>query len=300
MIWLQKLRIKKASRPLTHHHYHNWWKQENENAWLEQFSRKRNIPPLHFSSVFGDRNSLIFSGRHVFYSCENVQDRFKDYSDHLKGVADLRIGFDYIEDSDYLRFPLWLMYYTDPDSHSPGKDFVKLMNREWRGPRPIPCSLIARHDDRGNGAGLRAKAGRSLEAITPVQYAGKFNNNSKALKRTYDNHTNYYLRDCQFNICLENSNHPGYVTEKVWRPILNGAIPIYWGSDLMPEPDVLSSQAFIPFNPESPEECAKQVEQLLRNQNHLEQFVNQDRTTTNAAEWIDSKLDELEFRLKSI
>ena len=236
----------------------------------------------------------------MFFSCENVQDRFKEYSDHMKGVADLRIGFDYNEDPDYLRFPLWLMYYTNPESTSPGREFVQLMNREWRGPRPITCSLIARHDDRGNGAGHRATAGRALEAITRVQYAGAFKNNSESLNRDYDNHTNYYLRDCQFNICLENSNHRGYVTEKIWRPILNGAVPIYWGSDLEPETDVLRPSAFIPFDPQHTDKCIKQVEPLMRNLNLWEQFVNQDRTTPGAADWIDNKLEQLETRLKSI
>ena len=284
----------------TRNQYHNWWTQENENGWLERFSRHRDIPRLNFSSVFGDRNSIKVKGKHVFFSCENLTDRFTEYSDHLEGIADLRVGFDYNQDSNYLRFPLWLMYYTDPESKSPGLNFVKLMNREWRGPRPISCSLIARHDNRGNGAGYREKAGHAFEAITQVQYAGAFKNNSKALKRDYDNHTNYYLRDCLFNICLENSNNAGYVTEKIWRPILNGAIPIYWGSDLKPEPEVLDSRAFISFNPDNPDECISQVEPLLSNHNLWEQFVNQNRTTPNAADWIDNKLEEFEARLKSI
>lgn len=292
--------LKRRDKSITTHTYHNWWKAENENSWLERFSRKRNIPPLNFSSVFGDRQNLKIKEKHVFFSCENLQDRFEPYSDHLKGIAHLRLGFDHIEDHDYLRFPLWLIYFTDPESDSPGRDFVRLMSREWRGPRPINCSLIARHDKRGNGAGLRKLAGETLETITDIQYAGEFKNNTNSLTRLYDNHTDYYLRDCKFNICLENSNHTGYVTEKIWRPILNGAIPIYWGSNSMPEPQVLLQSSFIPFHPKHPNKCASQVKELLQDQLKWEDFVNQRKVTDQAADWIDNKLNELTVKLRSL
>jgi len=284
----------------THNTYLNWWKKETGDSWLERFSRHHNIQPFTLCSVFGERQEIRKQSPLVFFSCENLQDRFTEYQDHLKGIADLRIGFEHNTDSDYFRFPLWLLYYTDPESHNPGKKFTELMNREWRGPRPISCSLIARHDNRGNGAGLRQLAGETLESVTNVEYAGTFNNNTTRLTQEYDNHTNYYLRDCLFNICLENSNERGYVTEKIWRPLLNGAIPIYWGANMTPEPEVLNPNSFIPFNPEAPLQTANKVNQLLSNDRERQSFVNQRKTQPQAEDWINSKLDELRIRLQEL
>lgn len=292
--------FRSSKNPRTHNNYVNWWTVEPPDSWIERFCRFRSIQPLNFASVFGQREKVKKKGPVVFFSCENLQDRFTEYDDHLQGIADLRIGFEHRDERDYLRFPLWLLYYTDPESPNPGKKFQSLVNRKWLGPRPIPCSLIARHDDRGNGAGLRKLAGETIQTVTDVEFAGAFNNNTKSLKEDYDNHTNYYLRDCHFNICLENSNARGYVTEKIWRPLLNGAIPIYWGSDMMPEPDVLLPSSFIPFDPSNPQACAKQVSELLSNHNLRDEFVNQQKTTTQAKDWINEKLLELESRLKDL
>jgi hypothetical protein len=284
----------------THNHYVNWWKAENPDSWLERFCRFRSIQPLTFASVFGQRETIKKKGPLVFFSCENLQDRFTEYSDHLEGIADLRLGFEHRHESDYLRLPLWLIYFTEPESKNPGEQFENLLNRKWLGPRPISCSLIARHDDRGNGAGLRRLAGETIQTVTEVQFAGAFNNNTNSLKRKYDNHTNYYLRDCHFNICLENSNGPGYVTEKIWRPMLNGAIPIYWGSDMQPEPEVLASSSFIPFDPNNPQHASNNVAELLRSRKLIEDFVNQPKTTSTCCDWIDHRLNLLERSLKAL
>lgn len=38
-----------------------------------------------------------------------------------------------------------------------------------------------------------------------------------------------FLEECRFTISIENSQHPGYITEKVTDPLLSNSIPIYWG-----------------------------------------------------------------------
>jgi hypothetical protein len=39
-----------------------------------------------------------------------------------------------------------------------------------------------------------------------------------------------FLRKHRFNIACENSDSPGYITEKLIDPLLAGSVPIYWGA----------------------------------------------------------------------
>ena len=52
-----------------------------------------------------------------------------------------------------------------------------------------------------------------------------------------------FLKSYKFTICFENSEYPGYTTEKLIHPKLVDSIPIYWGN-----PDVakdFNTKAFI-------------------------------------------------------
>ena len=48
-----------------------------------------------------------------------------------------------------------------------------------------------------------------------------------------------YLRDYRFNLTPENSNDPYYCTEKLMEAFQAGTVPIYFGCNNNPEPDVL-------------------------------------------------------------
>lgn len=41
------------------------------------------------------------------------------------------------------------------------------------------------------------------------------------------------IRPYKFTIAFENTSHPGYVTEKIYHPMLVGSIPIYWGNPVV-------------------------------------------------------------------
>lgn len=47
----------------------------------------------------------------------------------------------------------------------------------------------------------------------------------------------------RFYLAFENSRSESYVTEKLWQPLLMGAIPIYWGApnvnDFLPHPNAI-------------------------------------------------------------
>lgn len=57
-------------------------------------------------------------------------------------------------------------------------------------------------------------------------------------------HKRSLLSKYQYNICAENSFHPGYVTEKIFEAFFSGCIPIYWGH-VPVEPDILNQECFI-------------------------------------------------------
>ena len=49
-----------------------------------------------------------------------------------------------------------------------------------------------------------------------------------------------YVHEFKFNICPENRNVKDYVTEKLFEAFAAGAIPIYYGSDNNPEPEIIN------------------------------------------------------------
>lgn len=40
-----------------------------------------------------------------------------------------------------------------------------------------------------------------------------------------------YIKEFKFNLCFDNSDYPGWITEKVIHPLIEGVIPIYWGCE---------------------------------------------------------------------
>ncbi|KAK8721704.1 hypothetical protein OTU49_012522, partial [Cherax quadricarinatus] len=89
----------------------------------------------------------------------------------------------------------------------------------------------------------------------------------------------------RFTLAIENAACNDYITEKLWRPLTLGSIPIYWGSpsikDWEPNPGsiILISQF------ESPKHLAKHLYKLLENQtlydSHLKHKLDQIITNIN-------------------
>lgn len=97
--------------------------------------------------------------------------------------------------------------------------------------RPRFCSFVA-SNPRGS---FRNSFFKKLNRLKKVDSAGRhFNNFGSSI----DDKLNF-LKNYRFNLAFENSQSPGYVTEKLIEPLLIGCIPIYWGA-----PDVAKD-----FNP---------------------------------------------------
>ena len=88
--------------------------------------------------------------------------------------------------------------------------------------RPRFCSFVA-SNPRGS---FRNAFFKKLNRIKKVDSAGRhFNNYGSPVVDKLA-----FLKDYRFNLAFENSQSPGYVTEKLIDPLLMGCIPIYWGA----------------------------------------------------------------------
>jgi len=88
--------------------------------------------------------------------------------------------------------------------------------------RPGFCSFVV-----SNGlCRTRNRIFKTIHRRRPVSSGGRhFNNTGGPVPDKMG-----FLRGFRFNIACENSDSPGYITEKLIDPILAGSVPIYWGA----------------------------------------------------------------------
>ncbi|WEK19177.1 MAG: glycosyltransferase family 10 [Candidatus Pedobacter colombiensis] len=285
----------------------NCWTTEAERLWHYQYVKHhfaKNLSQqnsLLISSVFGPKQAIKLSKSYIklFYTGENVM-RYRDYKDHCNNMVDLMIGFDYLDHERYQRFPYWLEPFFSPKTDSKmirqtvsnfvNKDICREENKKF-------TSLVSSHDD----GKIRTILFNSLNKIDRVTSAGKLLNNSQALNKDFGDNKEQFIGHYKFNICPENSNRKGYVTEKVFEAIRSNTIPIYWGSNNNPEPDVLNKDAILFYDgPDSLNRLNKQVAELHHNPKLYQEFLNQPKFQPNAAEYIIHIFDSLNTKVQKI
>ena len=299
--------------PIDIKFYNYWGTFLTENLphrmWLYRFMKNREIKtnPTFFS-VFGYRWFLKkYKGKKVFFSGENLSDgcldkRLLSFSDHCLNEVDLSLGYDYIKNPKYMRFPLWIMYFVKPEMSY--KDLEKQitsinassyrLNKE----RTQFTCQISHHDKNG----IRKKLINLCNEIDQVTCAGNFMNTTEDLLLKYKDDKQKYLRNFKFNICPENASNKGYVTEKIIDAFVGGCIPIYWGGGKKEwiEPDIFNHRAFLYYEEGNEEELLLQIEELWENKEKYTAFIEHPPFMPNAAEIIWQKITELEKRLRHI
>ena len=290
------------------------WTGESKDFWFTRFMASRKIPctqnnTIAFFSVFGEKFPIVIdkSRIKVFYTGENMHRNefgfsFLSYADYLQDKHfDLSLAFDYIQSDSYLRLPLWVLYFINPDDTSEAaikKVCEKLSNHSLENIDSMRfCSMVSGHDPNG----LRKEIYDSLIDVDEISCGGRFMNNTDELKRIFKNDKIRYLEQFKFNICPENSNAQGYVTEKIMGCVASGSIPIYWGSDNNPEPDILNKDAIIFWDKDG--DNTKNVEfirTLHENPQLYKDFYSQARLKSEAAESIREMLGGLENRLRTL
>jgi hypothetical protein len=138
---------------------------------------------------------------------------------------------------------------------------------------------------------------KQVSLLGHIECAGKFNNNTSRLLNEFNNNKIQYLRNFKFNICPENSNSKGYVTEKIFDSLLAGCLPIYWGSEGDVESEILNQNRILKFDTLNFE---LQINRLLQDVNYLIEFYLQPIFTPKAAEVIFQRQNQLLQKFKGI
>lgn len=283
--------------------FHNWWPHPRpEELWFHRFLQRPRLRAtfagrrVAFFSVFGRRRVARLSGADVkvFFTGENT-DFYPHYADHLGGLADLSLGFDpAVPGANYLRFPLWVCDFVPPLA-TPDDVRTLLESTEQVGrdlaERPGFAALVARHDRDG----MRKKLHGLLGHYGPVDVHGPLGNRPPISRSAKDE----LLRGYRLNCCPENSDRPGYVTEKLFDAIQAGCVPVYRGGGGLAEPEVLNQKAILWY--ESEEQWARsQGPKILESPAALIDFSRQRRFAPTASAWISDRVRQLEDRLLAL
>lgn len=282
------------------------WSTLAYGAWFRDFVLSRGLVQenrcLNFVSVDGYRGSLTYinDGPKVFFPVENLHDDRMNYADHLmyNQKIDLALGFDYFVEPNYMRFPLWLVYMFAPNASD--EQIIKRC-AELRYPDVTKktkfASLVARFDWHGT----RSQIYNAISHIDKVYCPSIVLHNDGELATIYNDDKEAYLKQFYFNICPENSDSYGYVTEKVFEAISSGCIPIYWGSLNNPEPGILNKDAIIFWNMNGDNaENVRKIEELYTHPTILKEFIKQPRLLVTAEEYILDMIHDLEAKLKKV
>lgn len=291
--------------------YYNWWKIEDiESIWFTRFIRKhfpQNKEIINFFSVFGNqiyvRNK--FKGKKIFFSGENLDRRnsilkkwYRNIEDYCLDSVDLSLGFPLnpLNPPNYMRFPLWILYLFPPESTF--KDISNIIDsiNASRYKKKYECALIASHDI----GGTRNMIYKECKKIFDVHCAGRWKQNSDELWIRYKNNKILYLRNFKFNICPENSNTEYYVTEKLFEAFLADSIPIYYGANGDPEPNIINKNAVVIWDDSDKINTVKLLLDLKNNPKLYREFINQPKFSKYANEIIFEKFEELRQRIDII
>ncbi|PDW82723.1 glycosyltransferase family 10 domain-containing protein, partial [Helicobacter pylori] len=198
---------------------------------------------LVFSNPLGSaRKTLSYqNAKRVFYTGENEVPNFN--------LFDYAIGFDELDfNNRYLRMPL---YYgrlhhkaelvndtTSPYKLQPDSLYaLKKPSHHFKENHPNLCAVVNDESDplkRGFASFVASNPNapkrnafyEALNSIEPVAGGGSVKN---TLGYKVEN-KNEFLSQYKFNLCFENSQGYGYVTEKIIDAYFSHTIPIYWGS----------------------------------------------------------------------
>ncbi|WQZ20926.1 fucosyltransferase [Helicobacter pylori] len=198
---------------------------------------------LVFGNPLGQARKILSyqNAKRVFYTGENEVPNFN--------LFDYAIGFDELDFRDrYLRMPL---YYdklhhkaesvndtTAPYKLKPDSLYaLKKPSHHFKENHPNLCAVVDGKTDplkRGfasfvasnPNAPIRNAFYEALNSIEPVTGGGSVKN---TLGYNVKNKSEF-LSQYKFNLCFENSQGYGYVTEKILDAYFSHTIPIYWGS----------------------------------------------------------------------
>lgn len=151
---------------------------------------------------------LKYNCPRIFYTAENIRPDFR--------FCDFALSFDYLNDKRHFRWPLYRRWFNEA-SLTQVKDVNELLKNKTGF-----CSFVVSNATESEE---RIQFFHQLSQYKTVASGGRYSNNvggPVANKR-------HFIKDYLFNIAFENKSYPGYTTEKIAEPWVEGCIPIYWG-----------------------------------------------------------------------
>lgn len=173
-----------------------------------------------FYSCFGNENMSAMRNKtkKIFYTGENKRPNFSE--------CDYSLSFDFENyNGKNFRLPLWMLQidwynrkgYNNPQFILPLNEINK--NNFTETPKNEFCCTVF-----NNNTHYRFETYYKLSLYKKVNgYGTPFNNWFYGENIKYN-----ILSKHKFNICFENSIHPGYYTEKLFHAKTAGSVPIYW------------------------------------------------------------------------
>lgn len=287
----------------------NWFPADN--TWKNNFICNKYLPSqkdwilnsykpdLEYFSVFGDKEKIKKSNasKKIFFTGEDVENNFIEYSDYCLTDVDLSIGFsNNILDDKYIRYPLWLLYYF---GNLTAKDEIKQAIDNFNNKKYSKnkfCSMIASHDRNGT----RKQLLNIINSIQNIDCPGKLYHNDNSLQEVFSDDKIEYLRQYTFNICPENTSTDGYVTEKIFQAFDSDCIPIYYGALNNPEPEVINQNSIILFNGENGNEITNHITDLISNDTAMKEFKAQPKLLESSIDFIYKKNNLLKDKIQSL
>lgn len=206
-------------------------------------------------------------------------------------------GFDYTEDTNYIRVPYWIEHiFGALATKDDIANFVRHHNNADLSNRNKDCAFICKRDYFGD----RAQLADLVAQIMPMSYPSDFRHNDDDMRGKFGDDKIAYLRQFKFNLCPENSNNRGYVTEKVFEAIKAGCVPIYWGNEGYPEPGILNPNAIVYLDKDNPEEGLSLLCKLYEDPLAYAEFASQPRFLPEAAKRIYGYYEYIEEKLRLV
>lgn len=253
-------------------------------------------PTIEFFSVWNNVRKKAQDSKaaiKVFFTGEcvhsDVFSEFNEFEDYFLNIVDVSFGFDDIKAENYIRYPLWILYLFDQPEFS--KDKIKQridkinsdFSKKALAQKTKDCAIIARHDKNGIRSTIFEAA---QNAGLRISSAGSWNHNDDSLWNDFSNDKQKYLEQFRYTICPENFDYDGYVTEKLFQAFLSGTIPLYWGSNNKPEPEVINPKAVLFFDKSNNDEFVERIKELQKSKKAFEEIAYQKPLKENAIDFI--------------
>lgn len=196
---------------------------------------------LIFSSFGIKKDHKKYKCIKIFYTGENR--RPYDYE------CDYSFSFDYLDDPDHYRLPLYALYgdYEDMIRQHKEKKVDEIIKSKKKF-----CAFVYSNGD----AYQRNKFFHKLSRYKQVDSGGGHLNN---IGRKVSNKLEF-ISNYKFMIAYENSSYAGYTTEKIYEPMTVNTIPIYWGNPLVHRD--FNTKSFINYYDYEDEEAM--IEQIIK------------------------------------